>query len=141
MGVTRIILGTAAVEDEQLLRTLVQANPDRIAVAIDAQDGIVRTRGWKTSTILASLDWIRHLAQIGVRTVIYTDIAKDGMLQGPNFDIYQTLRQTTSMDIIASGGIATLADVRALKAIGIAGAIIGKAYYEGTIDLKEAILC
>lgn len=141
LGVDRIILGTVAIESLTLLETLVKTYKDRIVVSIDADQGIVKTRGWKISTGILACDLMKTLEDVGVKTVIYTDIQKDGMLEGPNFPIYESLVQKTTIKIIASGGIASIDDLVKLKKIGLEGAIVGKAYYEGKIDLKEAIRC
>jgi phosphoribosylformimino-5-aminoimidazole carboxamide ribotide isomerase len=141
LGVSRIIIGTAAIENLNLLETLVKLYKDRIIVSIDAEQGVVKTRGWKISTGIKSIDLVKTLESIGVTSIVYTDIAKDGMLEGPNFEIYETLKKQSQIGIIASGGITTYDDLKRLSAIKLEGAIVGKAYYEGKIDLKEAIQC
>ncbi len=141
LGVQRIIIGTAAIENLNLLQTLISLYGNRIVVSIDAHHGIVKTRGWKISTGIKSIDLVKTLESIGVQSIVYTDISKDGMLEGPNLDMYQVLKQQTKIGIIASGGITTIEDLKSLQAIHLEGAIVGKAYYEGKIDLKEAIRC
>jgi phosphoribosylformimino-5-aminoimidazole carboxamide ribotide isomerase len=141
LGVQRIIIGTAAIENLDLLETLIRLYGNRIVVAIDAHHGIVKTRGWKISTGIRSLDLVKTLETLGVQSIVYTDISKDGMLEGPNLEMYQILKQKTNIGIIASGGITTIDDLKSLKAINLEGAIVGKAYYEGKLDLKEAIRC
>lgn len=141
MGVRRIIIGTVAVENKELLRKLVSAYGDKIAVSIDALNGKAALRGWKLVSESDSLDLCRELEQIGVRTIVYTDISRDGMLEGPNFDIYKTLAEKTSLNMIASGGITSVKDIKTLKSLNIYGAIIGKALYNNLISLKEAVLC
>jgi phosphoribosylformimino-5-aminoimidazole carboxamide ribotide isomerase len=141
LGVERIIIGTAAIENLNLLETLIGLYGHRIIVSIDAHHGIVKTRGWKISSGIRSIDLVKTLEAIGVQSVIYTDISKDGMLEGPNLEMYQMLRNQTPMGIIASGGITTIDDLKSLKALNLEGAIVGKAYYEKKIDLKEAFRC
>ena len=141
LGVDRIIIGTSAIEDISFLKSLVETYKDKIAVGIDAKDGFVQTRGWIKDTKIDSIVFIKQLELIGVKTIIYTDISKDGMLQGPNFEIYRKLSQMTHINIIASGGVSSLDDLKKLHEIGLYGAIVGKAYYEKKLDLKEAIQC
>lgn len=140
-GVDRIIIGTSAIEDLKLLEDLVSKFGSKVAVGIDAKDGYIQTRGWLSNSKIDSISYIEKLVQLGIKTIIYTDIAKDGMLQGPNFGIYKKLGQMFNINIIASGGISSIDDLTKLKEIGLYGAIIGKAYYEGKLDLKEAITC
>lgn len=141
LGVSKIIIGTIAIENLNLLETLIKSYGPRIMVSIDAEQGIVKTRGWKISSGIKSIDLIKTLEDIGVSSIIYTDIAKDGMLEGPNFEMYETLKKNSKIGIIASGGITSFEDLKRLKSIPLEGAIVGKAYYEGKIDLKEAIRC
>jgi phosphoribosylformimino-5-aminoimidazole carboxamide ribotide isomerase len=141
LGVSRIILGTAAIEQWDLLETLVSRYNNQIIVGIDAANGIVKTRGWQTSSFITSIELVKKLETIGVKTIVYTDIAKDGMLEGPNLEMYRQLKDRATIGIIASGGITTIADLQALGALGLEGAIVGKAHYEGKIDLKEAFQC
>lgn len=138
-GVDRVIIGTAAVQDPAFLREAVRAYGNRIAVGIDLKDGQVATHGW-TQTEALSLDaFLWGLQDAGVQTIICTDISKDGVLQGCNVELYERLARACSMDIIASGGVSTIEDIRALARLDIAGAIIGKAYYEGKLDLVQAL--
>jgi phosphoribosylformimino-5-aminoimidazole carboxamide ribotide isomerase len=141
MGVSRIIIGTSAIENWKLLEELVLQYRDKIIVSIDAQDGIVKTRGWATTTGIQATDLVKTLESIGIQTIVYTDISKDGMLSGPNIEMYRTLKNKSNIKIIASGGVTSLDDLHTLSSLGLAGAIVGKAYYEGFIDIKEAVLC
>jgi phosphoribosylformimino-5-aminoimidazole carboxamide ribotide isomerase len=140
MGVRRVILGTAAVYNRTLLvRAIVQYGPDRIAVGVDARNGIVSTNGWEQDTGVDALEFCQTLSQMGVTTIIYTDIAKDGMLEGPNVDETKTLIEQTGMTVIASGGISSMTDLRRAQEIGSYAAVIGQALYTGQIKLSEAV--
>lgn len=141
MGVSRIIIGTSAIENWKLLEELVLNYREKIIVSIDAQDGIVKTRGWLTSSGIQATNLVKTLEVIGVKTIVYTDISKDGMLSGPNFEMYRALKNKTKIEIIASGGVSSLDDLRKLSSMGLFGAIVGKAYYEGKIDIVEALAC
>jgi len=140
-GVMRVIIGTAAVTQPEWLKDMVAKHDDKICVSIDAINGNIATEGWQNVLSLNAVDYILELESIGVKTIVYTDISKDGMLKGPNFEMYEVIDKQTNVDIIASGGVTTLADVKRLKEIDMYGAIIGKALYDGVIDLKEAIEC
>lgn len=139
LGVDRVILGTAAVTDEELLARAVKEYGERIAVGIDLADGFVAIRGWREKTLLTCDRFFEKMAELGVRNVICTDISKDGMLGGVNRGFYRSLNEKYRLDITASGGVSTIDDVRALSEIGLYGAIIGKAYYDRKIDLRQAI--
>ncbi|CAH2213004.1 1-(5-phosphoribosyl)-5-[(5-phosphoribosylamino)methylideneamino]imidazole-4-carboxamide isomerase [Tepidibacter aestuarii] len=141
MGVERVIVGTIAVENKELLKKLVSKYKEKIVVSIDAKNGKVALRGWEVVSEVDSIDLCKELEEIGVRTIVYTDISKDGMLEGPNFEIYKLLSQQTSLNIIASGGISSIDDIRKLKNMNIYGAITGKALYDNKIELKEALKC
>jgi len=141
IGVTRVIVGTLAIENIQLLKELVTLYPDQIIVSIDAKKGKVATRGWQVVTNIEALDLCQILEGVGIKTIVYTDIAKDGMLEGPNFDDYTRLSKQTNLNIIASGGISSLDDLKKLSQMGLYGTIIGKALYEHKFTLKEALLC
>ncbi len=142
LGVSRVILGTAAVENTALLKTLLSKyGNDKIVVSIDAKDGKVATRGWKVISEINSLDLCKKLQDIGVKTIVYTDISKDGMLLGPNFDIYEELMKKTNLNIIASGGVSFMEDVIKLNKMNLYGAIIGKAFYDGLLNFREVIEC
>ena len=138
-GVDRVILGTAAVTDNTFLQEAVQRWGEKIAVGIDIKDGFVAIKGWTEKSLLTAEEFFRHVQSIGVRTCICTDISRDGAMQGANHALYRSLSQAYHMDIIASGGVSTLEDVKILARLGLHGAIIGKAYYTGAIDLKTAI--
>ena len=138
-GIDRVILGTAAVTDNTFLQEAVQRWGEKIAVGIDIKDGFVAIKGWTEKSLLAAEEFFRHVQSVGVRTCICTDISRDGAMQGANHALYRSLSQAYHMDIIASGGVSTLEDVKILARLGLYGAIIGKAYYTGAIDLKTAI--
>ena len=143
LGINRVIVGTMAIENKELLKELIEKyKADKIVVSIDAKNGKVATHGWEKVSDIDSVDLCKELEQIGVKTIVYTDISKDGMLEGPNFDIYKELSQKTSLDIIASGGVTSIDDVKRLLDMNMYGAIIGKALYDNRIDLKEVLdLC
>ena len=138
-GIDRVILGTAAVTDDTFLQEAVQRWGEKIAVGIDIKDGFVAIKGWTEKSLLTAEEFFRHVQSVGVRTCICTDISRDGAMQGANHALYHSLSQAYHMDIIASGGVSTLEDVKILARLGLHGAIIGKAYYTGAIDLKTAI--
>ena len=138
-GIDRVILGTAAVTDNTFLQEAVQRWGEKIAVGIDIKDGFVAIKGWTEKSLLTAEEFFRHVQSVGVRTCICTDISRDGAMQGANHALYRSLSQAYHMDIIASGGVSTLEDVKILARLGLYGAIIGKAYYTGAIDLKTAI--
>ncbi|MBQ6756204.1 MAG: 1-(5-phosphoribosyl)-5-[Oscillospiraceae bacterium] len=138
-GVARVILGTAAVSDKEFLRDAVREFGEKIAVGADLRDGFVAIKGWRETTAATGDSLASELMDIGVKTLICTDISRDGAMRGTNRALYRALSAKYSMDIIASGGVSTLEDVRAVKDAGAAGAIIGKAIYTGDIDLREAI--
>jgi len=139
-GVARVILGTAAVEDPALVREAAAAHPGRIAVGIDARQGRVATRGWAEATDIDALDLARRFEDAGVTAIIYTDIDRDGAMQGPNAAATEALARAVSIPVIASGGVARMADLIALRDTGvIAGAVSGRALYDGALDLREAL--
>lgn len=141
-GIDRVILGTSAMEDPQLLQDALRRYGERIAVGIDCRDGLVYGRGWLEASELHYITFAKQLEEMGVQTVIVTDISKDGTLSGPNTDMLAALKEQSGMRIIASGGIRSIEDIDALKQLGLYGAITGKAMYHGTLDLKAAIsLC
>lgn len=142
LGVNRVILGSIAVKNKELLKELVEKYKEKIVVSIDAKDGKVATEGWEEVSSVDSLQLCKELEEIGVKTIVYTDISKDGMMIGPNFHIYEKLSKETNLDIIASGGVTTIDDVKKLNSMNLYGAIIGKALYENKIELKEVLsLC
>ncbi len=138
-GVGRVILGTAAVSDERLLAESVQKYGEKIAVGADLRDGRVAIRGWREDSGLTAEDFLRKVEALGVRTVICTDISRDGAMRGANAELYERLQREFGLDLIASGGVSSLEDVARLRALGLYGAIIGKAYYTGDIALREAV--
>ena len=138
-GIDRVILGTAAVTPPGFVEEAVAKYGAKIAVGIDIRDGFVAINGWTEKSALNAMDFTAKMQAIGVKTLICTDISKDGAMEGANHSLYQTLSDRFDMQIIASGGVSTLEDVKRLAAMNIHGAIIGKAYYTGAIDLKDAI--
>ena len=138
-GMDRVILGTAAVTEEGFVKQAVEQYGDKIAVGIDIKDGFVAIKGWTVKSEHKAMDFCKEMQKIGVKTLICTDISKDGAMQGANHELYQQLSEQFEMQIIASGGVSSMNDVTRLAALNIHGAIIGKAYYTGAIDLKTAI--
>ncbi len=138
-GVCRVILGTAAVTDERFLREAVETYGEKIAVGADIKDGVIAIKGWVEKSQYEAFDFFEKLESIGVSTVICTDISKDGAMQGTNRELYKELSGKFKVKIIASGGVSSLDDVRALNSMNLYGAIIGKAYYTGDIVLNEAL--
>ncbi|MEN2768781.1 1-(5-phosphoribosyl)-5-[(5-phosphoribosylamino)methylideneamino]imidazole-4-carboxamide isomerase [Ornithinibacillus xuwenensis] len=139
IGVSRIILGTAAIDNLPLIQRAVRTYGNKIAVSIDARNGLVATEGWRQTSNIHALDLLKQLEQIGVETIIYTDIAKDGMLEGPNMKELEAINRASSIQVIASGGISSSSDIRGLKEMNLYGAIIGKALYDGTINFREVM--
>ena len=138
-GIDRVILGTAAVADKELLQQAVAEYGEKIAVGVDIKDGKVAVKGWLVDSGLDAFDFCREMVAIGIKTLICTDISKDGAMQGTNRELYRELAKEFSVQITASGGVSTIDDVKALRAMDLYGAIIGKAYYIKAIDLAEAI--
>ncbi len=138
-GVARVIIGTSALSDPDFVKTAVQKYGDRIAVGIDAKDGLVAVNGWEEVSRTTAIDLAGQMEKIGVAYIIYTDIATDGMLNGPNLDAMAEMVSAVGVNIIASGGVTSVEDVKELKKVGVEGAIIGKALYTDRIDLREAI--
>lgn len=138
-GVARVILGTKAVTDEDFLRDAVRRWGERIAVGVDAKDGKVAVKGWVEVLDVDMFDYLWKLRSLGVKTTIVTDISKDGAMKGTNLPLYERLSQLDGIDITASGGVSTLEDIRALRDMGLYGAILGKAMYNGAIKLKDAL--
>lgn len=139
IGVNRVILGTAAVTDREFLEKAVAKYADKIAVGVDIKDGKVAIKGWTEKSELDAFDFCKDLQSLGVSTIISTDISKDGAMQGANHALYQTLKEQLKINVIASGGVSSIEDVKKLRAIDLYGAIIGKAYYTKAISIKEAI--
>lgn len=138
-GIDRVILGTAAVKDEDFLKEALSRYGDRIAVGVDIRDGCVAVKGWLEKTSFEAMDFCRKMKDLGVRTIICTDISKDGAMQGTNRALYKKLKEELDIDITASGGVSTMDDVVTLTEMGVYGIIIGKAYYTGAVDLKQAV--
>lgn len=138
-GVSRIILGTAAVNDEDFLKAAVAAYPGIIAVGADVKDGFIAIKGWLEKSVVTLDAFLQKMEAIGVKNVICTDISKDGAMRGTNLELYRELSRKYTLDITASGGVSTMEDIRQLRQMDLYGAIIGKAYYTGAIDLKEAL--
>ena len=138
-GLDRVILGTAAVNDEEFLRTAVNKYGDKIAVGVDIKDGFVAVKGWTEKSEYSCFDFCEKMREIGVKTLICTDISRDGAMRGTNRQLSKELSEKFDMNITASGGVSTLYDIKALRGLNLYGAIIGKAYYIGAIDLKEAL--
>ncbi len=142
LGITRAILGTAAVENLSLVGAAVaEFGGERVAIGVDAKEGMVMTRGWQQQSEVGLSEFCQTVAGSGVTTLIYTDIAKDGMGTGVNLENTRKVAADSGLQVIASGGVASLEDVRQVKAAGLQGVIIGRALYEGQIDLKEALAC
>ena len=139
LGVRRVILGSVAVENISLVEDAAKKFGDKIVVGIDARGGFVATHGWEKSSAVKAEDLAKKIVAAGVKTIIYTDISKDGMLSGVNAAAFAELEKISGAQIIASGGVKSIEDIRALKAAGIAGVIVGKAIYTGALDLAAAI--
>ena len=139
LGVTRIVLGSAAVNDEPLVRALAIEYPGEVILAVDARDGLVAIDGWTLGTSVHAVDLVRSLSDLPLAGVLYTDVARDGMRTGPNIDATCELARRTPVPVIASGGVGSLDDLRALAASGISACIVGRALYEGSFTLDEAI--
>ena len=138
-GVLRVILGTAAANNLAFVREMVEKFGPAIAVGVDLRDGMVAVKGWTETSALGGLEFCKNLEEIGVQTVICTDIARDGAMAGANRALYRELMEACSMDFIASGGVSSLDNIRALKELGLYGAIVGKAYYTGAVDLAAVV--
>ncbi|MBM6925189.1 1-(5-phosphoribosyl)-5-[(5-phosphoribosylamino)methylideneamino]imidazole-4-carboxamide isomerase [Pseudoflavonifractor phocaeensis] len=139
LGVWRCVIGSAAVSHPEFVAEAVARYGERIAVGIDAMDGIVKTSGWEQSSGLDYLDFAKSMEAMGVKTIIFTDIATDGMLSGPSFDRLAALQKAVDCQIVASGGVSSNEDLSRLDGMDLYGAIIGKAYYAGTVDLAQAV--
>ncbi|MCR4563476.1 MAG: 1-(5-phosphoribosyl)-5-[(5-phosphoribosylamino)methylideneamino]imidazole-4-carboxamide isomerase [Clostridiales bacterium] len=138
-GVSRVILGTAALENPDFLKRAVDKYKEKIAVGIDAKDGFVAVRGWLDVSEKSGVDFCKEIEKEGVSTVIYTDISRDGAEKGTNLELYKQLKKELKMNIVASGGITFEDEIKRLNDIGLYGAILGKALYTGALDLKNAI--
>jgi phosphoribosylformimino-5-aminoimidazole carboxamide ribotide isomerase len=138
-GVSRVILGTAALTNRPFLQEMVERYGEAIAVGVDCRDGCVAIHGWTETSAIRCEDFFAELQDLGVQTVICTDISRDGAMKGTNFELYRTLSEDFSVNIVASGGVSSLNDVVELRKLDLYGAIIGKAYYTGAIDLRSAL--
>ena len=138
-GIARVILGSVAVKKPEVVRIAVREYGERIAVGIDARDGMVAVDGWLGKSEVNYLDLAHAMADVGVKTIIFTDISKDGTLTGPNLDQLAQINGAADCNIIASGGISSIEDIHAMKKLGLYGAICGKSLYQGTLSLKEAL--
>lgn len=139
MGICRAVIGSAAVSHPELVREAVEQYGEKIAVGVDTKDGIVKTAGWVESSGLDYLDFAKQMEAMGVKTIIFTDIDTDGTLSGPSFARLEALQRAVSCRLVASGGVSCNGDIQRLAAMGLYGAIVGKAYYAGTIDLARAV--
>lgn len=139
IGADRIILGTSAVSDKEFLKEAIKEFGKKIAVGVDARDGIVSISGWTEQSGISALDFIGEMLSLGIDTIICTDISKDGALSGTNTELYKEILSKYTLKLIASGGVTSVDDIRELTEIGTYGAILGKAIYNGNIDLVEAI--
>ena len=135
----RVILGTAALDDPEFLALMCEKYGNKIAVGADLKDGQVAVRGWLQTSNVSGMDFCQKMQDMGVKTIICTDISRDGAMRGTNRELYKTLSERFTMDIVASGGVSTIDDVAALRKMNLYGAIVGKAIYTGDIDLEEAI--
>lgn len=138
-GISRVILGSVALKDPELVKKAVNAYGDKIAVGIDAKNGYAAAEGWMQTSDIYFTDLAKKMEQCGVKTIIYTDISKDGTLSGPNLEQLDEINNAVSCDIIASGGVTDIDDIKALKSLGLYGAICGKSIYSGSLDLKQAL--
>lgn len=138
-GISRVILGSVALKDPELVKEAVNAYGDKIAVGIDAKNGYAAAEGWTQTSDIYFTDLAKKMEQCGVKTIIYTDISKDGTLSGPNLEQLEEINNAVSCDIIASGGVTNINDIKALKSLGLYGAICGKSIYSGSLDLKQAL--
>ena len=138
-GVARVILGSAAIEKPELMETLAKRYPGQVAAGVDARNGFVAIHGWKTVTDIVAYDFVESLPRRGIDTVIYTDISRDGKLQGPNLAAYERLSRIQGLRIVASGGVSSPEDITALSRLNLYAAIIGKALYDGRITLEAAL--
>ncbi len=138
-GIERVILGTSAVKDPELVKRAVKTFENKVVIGIDAKDGMVAIEGWEKTSEFKAVDFAKKMEDLGVKTIIYTDISRDGMLNGPNLKAMEEMVKAVNIDIIASGGVGKIEDIKNLKEVGVSGAIVGRALYTGDVDLKEAI--
>lgn len=138
-GIERVILGTSAVKDPELVKRAVKTFENNVVIGIDAKDGMVAIEGWEQTSEFKAIDFARKMEELGAKTIIYTDISRDGMLSGPNLKAMEEMVKAVKIDIIASGGVGKLDDIKNLKEVGVSGVIVGRALYTGDVDLKQAI--
>ncbi|WP_026895417.1 1-(5-phosphoribosyl)-5-[(5-phosphoribosylamino)methylideneamino]imidazole-4-carboxamide isomerase [Clostridiisalibacter paucivorans] len=136
MGADKVIIGTKAIEDKRFLNDVLKKYRDNIVISIDAKDGLIAAHGWTSISSINAVDFIVELERMGIKTVVYTDISKDGMMKGPNFEMYSEIMDKSNIDIVASGGVSTIEDVFKLREMDVYGCIIGKALYNGNIDFE-----
>jgi len=141
IGVNRVILGTIAIENMELTEKITMDFGKNLAISVDAINGKAKTRGWEKETNIDVFEICSFMESIGIKTLIYTDILKDGMLQGANIEMYEKLQNNTKLNIIASGGVSSIEDIKALNKLNVHGAIIGKAFYDNKLSFKEVIKC
>lgn len=141
IGVDRVIIGTKAVEDPDFLTLLIKKFGDRLVVAVDGKDGFVAINGWKDQSKMPIMTFIGQLQEIGVKRILCTDISRDGLLQGSNIDLYKEIQRNYNMELIASGGVSSIEEIKTLREEGMFGAILGKALYEKKFTLEEALTC
>lgn len=142
VGIDRVILGTAAINDPEFLKTALNTyGPERIVVGVDVKGGYVSTSGWLETSDVPYLDFINQLQLLGVKYIVATDISKDGTLQGPNFEMYEQIAKTSTINFVVSGGIKDAQNINDVASKDYYACIVGKAYYEGKVDLKEVIAC
>lgn len=138
-GIERVILGTSAVKNPELVKQAVKTFGKNVVIGIDAKDGMVAIEGWEKTSEFKAVDFAKKMEDLGVKTIIYTDIARDGMLNGPNLKAMEEMVNAINIDVIASGGVGKIEDIKNLKEVGVSGAIVGRALYTGDVDLKQAI--
>lgn len=141
LGVSGVILGTVAVKNPTWAKEMIEKYGEKIIVSIDAINGLIATNGWQEVSNIKAIDFIKELKGYGLNRIVYTDIEKDGMLIGPNFQMYEEVVKSLSIEVIASGGVTSLEDIKKLKSMGMYGAIVGKALYDGKLDLGEVLKC
>lgn len=139
IGIERVIIGTIAIKNKKLLERLLKDYGDKIAVSIDVRNGFIAVEGWTDTSNIDSIEFASTLKNLGVKTLIYTDISRDGMMKGPNFDVYKKLVKNIDIDIIASGGVSNINDVKKLENIGVSGCIIGRALYNRKVEYKDLL--
>lgn len=140
LGISRVIIGTSAVKNPEFVKKAADKYKEKIVIGIDAKNSYVAVSGWEEISEFTALDFAKKMQSIGVRTIVYTDISTDGTLKGPNIAAMKEMAENTDMDIIASGGVGSIEDIKSLIPTGVEGAIVGRAIYTGNVDLKEAIV-